>query len=112
MATAAGAADDHAVAPREIDDALDPFGRHRLFRAAITDELDAREEPLAAHVAHPGIPQEGAEAIEEARAALGRALDQALREDDLAVAVGDRGGAGGAPIRRDLEHLAGLRRLG
>src|SRR5881409_2254347 len=104
MAAAPGAADDYAVAPREVDDALDPVGRHRFFRAAIADELDAREEPLAAHVAHPGVLEQGAKAVEEIRPVLGRALDQALLENDLDVAVGDGRGDRMAAVRRDLEH--------
>src|SRR5437870_13002851 len=106
MAAPAGASDEHAVAAGEVDDTLDLVGRHRLLGASIAYELDPREEPLAPHVTHPRMLQQGTQAVEEIGAVLGGALDQPLLEDDLDVAIGDRRGDRMAAVRRDLDDMA------
>src|SRR5258705_328456 len=108
---AAGAADDHAVAPREVDDALHALGRDRFFGRAVAHQLDTGQEALATHVANPGMSHERAEPVQEIGAVLGGALGQALLEEDLDGSVCHGGRDAITAIRRDLEDLPALRRL-
>src|SRR5262245_23708780 len=71
MTAPAGAADDHPVAAGVVHHTLDAVGRQGLLRAPALHQLDAGEQPLASYVAHPRMPAERAQPLEEISAIFG-----------------------------------------
>src|ERR671924_272629 len=80
-----------AAAQAFLEDLVAYLLRQRILRLAIGHQLDAEEEPFAAHVAHPAQPiGPGAELVEHRLADLAHVVEDVFLVQDAEAGEGGR----------------------